>query len=165
MCNMRMRGWRRCCRKAEEAGTVVDDVTLATADLRRITHESELTLAAKLAEWPRLVETAARANEPHRIAFYLYELAADFHALWNRGQRSARTAIPARRPGSVSVKNCTGPCLRRCNCNGSWYSWSSSQPKSCVNAPQSGHTGNLPLRRRSAFRHHKRPAQARICMG
>ncbi len=39
----------------------------------------------KLAEWPRLVEIAARSHEPHRIAFYLYELASDFHALWNRG--------------------------------------------------------------------------------
>ena len=39
----------------------------------------------KLAEWPRLVEIAARGNEPHRVAFYLYELASDFHGLWNRG--------------------------------------------------------------------------------
>jgi arginyl-tRNA synthetase len=44
-----------------------------------------LALAAKLAEWPRLVENAARTNEPHRIAFYLYELAGEFHGLWNRG--------------------------------------------------------------------------------
>jgi arginyl-tRNA synthetase len=48
-------------------------------------HDAELALAAKLAEWPRLVETAARSNEPHRVAFYLYELAGVFHALWNRG--------------------------------------------------------------------------------
>jgi arginyl-tRNA synthetase len=50
-----------------------------------MTHEAELELAAKIAEWPRLVEIAAKANEPHRVAFYLYELASDFHALWNRG--------------------------------------------------------------------------------
>ena len=72
-------------RKAVEAGVAVDDATLATADLTLINHESELTLAAKLAEWPRLLETAARSNEPHRIAFYLYELAGEFHGLWNRG--------------------------------------------------------------------------------
>ena len=39
----------------------------------------------KLAEWPRMVEAAAEAYEPHRIAFYLQELAASFHGLWTRG--------------------------------------------------------------------------------
>jgi arginyl-tRNA synthetase len=72
-------------RKAVEAGVTVDDASLANADLSLLDHEAELTLAAKLAEWPRLIETAARANEPHRIAFYLYELAGEFHGLWNRG--------------------------------------------------------------------------------
>ena len=42
-------------------------------------------MARQLAEWPRLVEIAAKNNEPHRVAFYLYELASDFHGLWNRG--------------------------------------------------------------------------------
>ncbi len=50
-----------------------------------IEDTAELTLAKKLAEWPRLVEIAARGHEPHRVAFYLYELAGDFHALYNRG--------------------------------------------------------------------------------
>ena len=72
-------------RKAMEAGVAVDDETLVAADLALLDHEAELGLAAKLAEWPRLVETAARTNEPHRVAFYLYELAGTFHALWNRG--------------------------------------------------------------------------------
>ena len=72
-------------RKAREAGLAVDDATLAQADLTQLSHPAELTLAGKIAEWPRLVEIAARGNEPHRIAFYLYELASDFHALWNRG--------------------------------------------------------------------------------
>jgi arginyl-tRNA synthetase len=72
-------------RKAVEAGVTVDDASLASADLSLLDHEAELMLAAKLAEWPRLIETAARANEPHRIAFYLYELAGEFHGLWNRG--------------------------------------------------------------------------------
>ncbi len=72
-------------RKAGEAGIAVDDATLAAADLAKLDHEAELTLARKLAEWPRLVEIAARTHEPHRVAFYLYELASELHALWNRG--------------------------------------------------------------------------------
>ncbi|MBW4708043.1 arginine--tRNA ligase [Roseobacter sp. YSTF-M11] len=72
-------------RKATEAGIAVDDASLRAADLGLLDHEAELGLAAKLAEWPRLVETAARSNEPHRVAFYLYELAGTFHALWNKG--------------------------------------------------------------------------------
>ena len=72
-------------RKAGEAGVAVDDVTLAAADLTMLDHEAELALAGKLAEWPRLVETAARSNEPHRVAFYLNDLASAFHGLWNRG--------------------------------------------------------------------------------
>jgi len=72
-------------RKAAEAGIAADDATLAGADLSKIDHEAELAVARKLAEWPRLVEIAARMHEPHRVAFYLYELASEFHALWNRG--------------------------------------------------------------------------------
>ncbi len=72
-------------RRAAEAGIAADDATLTGADLSKNDHASELTVAKKLAEWPRLVEIAARTNEPHRVAFYLYELAGDFHALWNKG--------------------------------------------------------------------------------
>ncbi len=76
-------------RKAAEAGIYVSDTTLAGADLAGLTHDAELAVARKLAEWPRLVEIAARTNEPHRVAFFLYELASDFHALWNRGNDDA----------------------------------------------------------------------------
>ncbi|WP_298261626.1 arginine--tRNA ligase [uncultured Litoreibacter sp.] len=72
-------------RKAQAEGWDVSDPALAKADLSGNTHEAELALASKLAEWPRLVEIAGRTNEPHRIAFYLYELAGELHALWNRG--------------------------------------------------------------------------------
>ena len=72
-------------RKAEAVGIDATDAQLAALDLSNNTHEAELALAAKLAEWPRLVEIAARGHEPHRIAFYLYELAGVFHALWNKG--------------------------------------------------------------------------------
>jgi arginyl-tRNA synthetase len=72
-------------RRATEAGIAVDDSTLADADLSVLSHPAELELARKVAEWPRLVENAARAHEPHRVAFFLYELASDLHSLWNRG--------------------------------------------------------------------------------
>jgi len=68
-------------RKAEEAGLPTD----TPADLSAIADPAEFALVAKLAEWPRLVEIAAEAHEPHRIAFYLYDLASEFHALWNKG--------------------------------------------------------------------------------
>ncbi len=72
-------------RKATEAGIAIDDATLSAADLTKLGHEAELDVAKKLAEWPRLVEIAGRTHEPHRVAFYLYELASDLHGLWNRG--------------------------------------------------------------------------------
>jgi arginyl-tRNA synthetase len=74
-------------RKAVEAGVDVSD--LAHADLSLATHPGELAMAAKLAEWPRLVEIAAKGHEPHRIAFYLYDLASELHGLWNRGSDDA----------------------------------------------------------------------------
>ncbi|WP_425082955.1 arginine--tRNA ligase [Ruegeria profundi] len=77
-------------RRAAEAEIAADDATLVGADLGKIEHASELAVAKKLAEWPRLVEIAARTNEPHRVAFYLYELAGDFHALWNKGNEETQ---------------------------------------------------------------------------
>ena len=59
---------------------------LATAPLGRLTDPAELALIKALAAWPRMVESAAEAHEPHRVAFYLYELAASFHGLWNMGK-------------------------------------------------------------------------------
>ena len=61
------------------------DAALASADFSKLTHAAEITVAKKLAEWPRLVEIAAKGHEPHRVAFYLYDLASDFHGLWNMG--------------------------------------------------------------------------------
>lgn len=72
-------------RRAGDSGVDVSDSALASADLTRLAHPAELDLARKVAEWPRLVEHAARAHEPHRIAFFLYEIASDLHSLWNRG--------------------------------------------------------------------------------
>jgi arginyl-tRNA synthetase len=59
---------------------------LARAPLERLTDAAELALMRKLASYPRLVESAALAHEPHRIAFYLYELASEFHTQWTRGK-------------------------------------------------------------------------------
>ena len=67
-------------RKAAEAGVDL----AAEADLSLL-DEDELALVRRAAQYQRTVESAALAHEPHRIAFYLYELAAEFHALWNRG--------------------------------------------------------------------------------
>jgi arginyl-tRNA synthetase len=61
---------------------------LAEADLDRLNDDSELALIKRIAHFPRIVEAAAAAHEPHRIAFYLYDLAGDFHGLWNRGKDS-----------------------------------------------------------------------------
>ncbi len=59
---------------------------LAAAPLDRLDDTGELALMRRLALYPRLIEAAAVAHEPHRIAFYLYDLASDFHAQWNRGK-------------------------------------------------------------------------------
>ncbi len=72
-------------RKSREAGVDCADSALASADLSLLSHPAEIEMAKKIAEWPRLVEIAARSNEPHRVAFYLYELASEFHGLWNKG--------------------------------------------------------------------------------
>ena len=59
---------------------------LARADLERLNDDGEIALIRRLAQFPRIVEGAAQAHEPHRLGFYLYELAGDFHGLWNRGK-------------------------------------------------------------------------------
>ena len=59
---------------------------LADAAVERLTDPAELSLLKLLALYPRMIEAAAVAHEPHRIAFYLYDLASEFHALWTRGR-------------------------------------------------------------------------------
>ncbi len=75
------------CRSVLRAAGEVDG--LGDADLSSLTAPEELALIRKLISWPRMVEAAAEAREPHRIAFFLYELAGDFHALWNAGRDDA----------------------------------------------------------------------------
>jgi len=68
----------------EEAGARA--VFLGDAAAERLTDPAELDLLRRLALYPRMMEAAAAAHEPHRIAFYLYDLASEFHALWTRGR-------------------------------------------------------------------------------
>jgi arginyl-tRNA synthetase len=67
----------------------LSDGALVAAALERLSEPAELALIRLLAQWPRLVESAAEAHEPHRIAFYLQEVAAQFHMLWNKGRDEA----------------------------------------------------------------------------
>ncbi len=69
----------------KKAGNPSDE-NLVLADMSLLTNEAEASLIKKLAEWPRLAELAASHHEPHRIAFYLYELASEFHALQHMGK-------------------------------------------------------------------------------
>ncbi|MCK7611517.1 arginine--tRNA ligase [Roseibium sediminicola] len=62
-----------------------DDGDLAGADFALLDDVGELELLAKMAEWPKLVNVASDTHEPHRIAFYLYELASSLHSQWNKG--------------------------------------------------------------------------------
>jgi arginyl-tRNA synthetase len=68
-------------RKAADAG-------MELTDAPALEDEAEIAVARILADWPRQVEIAARNHEPHRIAFYLYDLASSFHALWNKGNEA-----------------------------------------------------------------------------
>ncbi|PBB41289.1 arginine--tRNA ligase [Mesorhizobium sp. WSM3866] len=70
---------------SEQLGEANFDRDRLVASVASLTDEGEIGLIRKLAEYPRLIESAALALEPHRLAFYLYDLASSFHAHWNRG--------------------------------------------------------------------------------
>ncbi len=100
-------------RKAREAGLDVSDAALARADLTQLSHAAEIDMAQQIAEFPREVEIAAKGNEPHRIAFYLYELASEFHGLWNRGNEDASLRFlqdgnPATSSAKIALARATG---------------------------------------------------------
>ncbi len=79
-------------RQAREAVPTLPDnaegrlALLSGAAIERLTDAGEMSIIRKIALYPRLIETAAQAHEPHRIAFYLYELASDFHAHFTQGK-------------------------------------------------------------------------------
>ncbi len=99
------------CRSVLRAATemfgaaAVSPAALAMVAFNGLTHEAELALLRRLAVWPRVLEAAALATEPHRIAFFLYDLAADFHMLWNRGRDDAALRfLQAERAGETLAR-------------------------------------------------------------
>jgi arginyl-tRNA synthetase len=102
----------RCRSVLRAAGAVDPDAALDS-----LTAPEELALIRRLIAWPRMVEGAAEAREPHRIAFYLYELAGDFHALWNAGRDDAalrflREDRPAETAARVALVAATALVIR-----------------------------------------------------
>ena len=82
----------RCCsvlRHAEEIfeASEISMEAMQNADFKRLTDSAELALIKIMAAWPQTVESAAEAHEPHRIAYYLHDLSAAFHALWTKGSK------------------------------------------------------------------------------
>jgi arginyl-tRNA synthetase len=77
-------------RQAREAFPDLDlgPESLAQAELERLDDEAEIGIVKMIAAWPRMIEAAAAACEPHRIAFFVHDLASDFHSLWNKGKDS-----------------------------------------------------------------------------
>lgn len=75
-------------RQAAEAFADLDVTPLALekAQFARLSDEAEVDLIKRLAQYPRLIDAAAAAHEPHRVAFYLHDLASAFHSLWNKGK-------------------------------------------------------------------------------
>jgi arginyl-tRNA synthetase len=71
---------------AEMPGLDTSEAALIRAQLHHIADPGEMALIRRLAEYPRIVEAAAESHEPHRIAFYLHDLASEFHGHWNRGK-------------------------------------------------------------------------------
>lgn len=78
----------RCCSVLRNAS--VENVDIISADMALLDDPSEIEVIRELANWPRIVEAAADAHEPHRVAFYLNDLAAAFHGLWNKGKDNTR---------------------------------------------------------------------------
>lgn len=76
-------------RQARAQAAEFGDAKPVAAEFSRLADSGELGLIRKMAEYPRLLEMAAQAHEPHRLAFYLYDLAAAFHAHWNKGNDNA----------------------------------------------------------------------------
>lgn len=75
----------RCYSVFRQAREQIPGISADLELLHMLDDESEIALVRKLAEFPRIVESAAMAQEPHRVAFYLYELANSFHGHWNKG--------------------------------------------------------------------------------
>jgi arginyl-tRNA synthetase len=81
----------RCASVLRQAGEFMPDAKKSAddpgkVDLSALVDDAEIELARKIAQFPRVIQTAAEAHEPHRVAFFLYDLASSFHSLWNKGK-------------------------------------------------------------------------------
>jgi arginyl-tRNA synthetase len=89
---------------AERYGAdMVTPEALAGVDLGPLTHDAELAMLRRLLAWPRTVEAAAIAREPHRIAFFLYDLAGDFNMLWSKGNDDSALRFVQAAPTAESL--------------------------------------------------------------
>ena len=104
-------------KKAAAEGIDVSDSSLADARIDLVGHEAELALIRRIAGWPRQLELAARNREPHRIAFALGDIAAEFHSLWNRSktlpelhflQATARARLAVCRATAIAISTGLG---------------------------------------------------------
>ena len=91
--------------------------SLADAPLDSLVDPAETSLIRRIATWPRVVEAAAAAREPHRVAFFLNDLSSDFHLLWNRGRddstlRFIRAEEPVATRARLALVAATGAVLR-----------------------------------------------------
>lgn len=79
----------RCCSVLKHGGDMFGDFDVAAADLSKLDRPETIAMVKVLSAWPRIVEQAATAREPHRVAFYLQDVAAAFHGWWNQGREDA----------------------------------------------------------------------------
>ena len=79
----------RACSVLNHGADMFDDMDLLKADLEKLNRPETLSVIKALSVWPRMVEQAAMAREPHRVAFYLQDLASAFHGWWNMGRDDA----------------------------------------------------------------------------
>lgn len=107
--------YARCCSVMRHVAEIAPDMDMSTEsfaaeDITDLTAPEEITLIRALANWPRVVESAAIAQEPHRIAFFSMDLAAQFHSFWNKGNDNAALRfivpddLPATRQRLVLVR-------------------------------------------------------------
>jgi arginyl-tRNA synthetase len=88
-------------------------------DFAVLTDDAEKALIRRIVEFPRLIEASATAHEPHRISFYLYELASDFHALWNKGKELPQLRFILEAEGNVTLTRLAFlTAIRYCLANG-----------------------------------------------
>ncbi|BBK30882.1 arginyl-tRNA synthetase [Stella humosa] len=85
------------------AAADLSPAALAAVELGGISDSAELALVRLMAQWPRIVESAAEAHEPHRIAFFLYDLASTYHMLWNKGKDDASLRFLVREDENLTL--------------------------------------------------------------